>query len=399
MDLNQLTRIINDKNFTQKTFSAYNFGCRVNAAEINLLSQILLNMNYSPFLQRETIATRGRKVRDFNHSESTTTPSVLLVNTCSITKKGEIESLGKIRHLSSQFPDSLIVATGCARLSKVKDLSNVIIFDNPSKEEILSDLNCAYTPQIDDKFSHTHRYLLKIQSGCTQFCSYCTVPYRRQYLWSLPIDKAIDTVNQAIKNGYTEVIITGVNLDQYSHGFSNLLEALLTQTQIKLISFGSIPINCIDDKFLSLLTAFSHRLSTFLHIPIQSGSDKILKLMNRPYDKEKIKSVFSKLKNIPLAPAISNSNSKKASPVKGRWPEAGGVLSFGTDIIVGFPGETEKDLKETYNLCQSIGFSQIHTFKYSSRPNTLAAFYHQKNPKITKEELKSRSQKIRSLVK
>ena len=364
MNLDQLTNTIYHRSFSNKTFSSFNFGCRVNAAETNLLSQLLLNLGYKPIK---------------NNS------SICLVNTCSITKKGETESIGQIKRLSVQYPDSLIIATGCANLSKVKDLKNVITFDNKEKEEITQDLNCAYTPLIKDKFSHTHRYLLKVQSGCTQCCSYCTVPYKRSYLWSLPIEKAVQTVNQAIDNGYTEVIITGVNLDQYTPGFSNLLETLLTQTHISLISFGSIPVNCIDDKFLSLITCHFSRIANFLHIPIQSGSDKILKLMNRPYNKQKVIDIFNKLKKLDL-------------PLLVKGGDLRGGFEFGTDIIVGFPGETEADLQETYDLCQSIDFSKIHTFKFSPRPNTLAKIYHQKYPKITKEELKSRSLKIRSMI-
>ncbi len=370
MDLTKLTKIISQHPSVQKTFEAHNFGCRVNAAEINLLSQIVLGIGFTPLVK----GVQG----GFS-------PGIILVNTCSITKKGDIESIGKIRHLSKQHPDSLIIATGCANLKKIADLPNVITFSNQEKEDILSDLNCAYTPAIKDKFSHTNRYLLKVQSGCTQFCSYCTVPYKRQYLWSLPISKAIQTVQQAIDNGYTELIITGVNLDQYQPGFSTLLESILTQTDIKLISFGSIPINCIDDQFISLLSKYSSRFSPFLHIPIQSGSDKILKLMNRLYNKEQIITAFKKLKQISL--------------VKGRNGEAERDFKFGTDLIVGFPTESEADFQQSYELCQQIGFDKIHTFRYSSRPNTLAAFYHQKNPKIPATELKRRSSLIRSLVK
>ena len=338
-----------------QTFLAINFGCRVNSAETNQWSQTLIDKNFIP-------AT----IYDL--------PSIILVNTCSITKKGDLESLGKVRSLHKTYPDAKIYVTGCANLEKIKSIPNVFIYQNNQKEELLKELQSSYTHQIKDKFSHTNRFLLKIQSGCTQFCSYCIVPFRRPNLWSLEIDQAVKTVQKAIADGYQEIIITGVNLDQYQYGFSNLVEALLTQTDIKLISFGSIPINCIDDKFLSLLSTFNSRLSKFLHIPIQSGSDKILKLMNRPYTTQKIKEITEKLRS-----EIRN-------------------LKLGTDIIVGFPTETETDFQETLNLCQQIGFSKIHTFKYSSRPNTKAKIIHDTNQKISKETLKSRSQQIRKLL-
>jgi threonylcarbamoyladenosine tRNA methylthiotransferase MtaB len=346
-----------------KTFLSISFGCRVNAAETNQWSQLLINQGYVP--------TKNQP------------PNIILINTCSITKKGEKESLNKIKSLRQQYPKSKIYITGCANFNKIENLPHIKLFKNNQKEDLLKKLKSFYSPGIKDKFSHTHRYILKVQSGCTQFCSYCIVPFRRNYLWSLPIKNAINTVKQAVKNGYTEVIITGVNLNQYKPGFSNLIESLLKETDIKLISFGSIPINCIDQKFLNLLSTFNFRLSNFLHIPIQSGSDKILKLMNRPYTIKDIKEKFAKLKKI------------TPCPVKGRVGEG---FRFGTDIIVGFPTETGKDFQETLNLCQKVGFSKIHTFPFSPRPDTKARILFEKSTKISKETLKSRSLQIRSLT-
>jgi len=177
-------------------------------------------------------------------------------------------------------------------------LSNITILNNSQKEKYLEDLNCAYTPQIKDKFSYTHRFLLKIQSGCTAFCTYCTVPQKRPYLWSLPINTAVKTVISAINNGYQEVILTGVNLNQYNPGFSNLLKELLEKTDISLISYGSIPVLCIDNQFIKLLKKYPTRLSNFIHIPLQSGSDKILKSMHRNYTKKVILEKFKLLKKI-----------------------------------------------------------------------------------------------------
>ena len=337
---------------SSKTFLSVNFGCRVNSAETNQWSQTLINQGFLP---------------------TTSNPDLIIINTCSITKKGDLESLGKVRSLHQKYPKSKIYVTGCANLEKIKNIPNIFIYQNNQKEELLKDLKSYYTPQIKDKFSHTHRFLLKIQSGCTQFCSYCIVPFKRPQLWSLKIEDAINTVNTTVQNGYQEIIITGVNIDQYEYNFSDLIKNILEQTDIKLISFGSIPLNCIDEKFISLLKKYPDRISNFLHIPIQSGSDKILKLMNRPYSSKKVIDTFNKLKKLPL--------------------------SFGTDIIVGFPTESDQDFRETLKLCQNIGFSKIHCFRYSSRPSTKAKIIHDANPKISKEILKSRSQQIRNLIK
>jgi threonylcarbamoyladenosine tRNA methylthiotransferase MtaB len=350
MNLAQLREIITKT--SAHTYQAINFGCRANSSEVNQLSQIFI---------------------DFGLSPEEDNPDIFLVNTCAITKKGEYESLYKIKKLAKDFPDSTIIATGCATLSKVNNLKNVITFDNLSKENILKSVRGSYNHQIKDKFSNTQRYVLRVQSGCSVNCTFCIVPTRRPYLESLSIDDAANSVNQAVADGYQEVIITGVNLGQYFPGFSNLIEALLTRTKINLISFGSVPVLCIDDKFLSLFTNYGLRITNFLHIPLQSCSDKILGLMHRPYNQ---KMIIDKIKNCKLK--IKN-------------------LSLGTDIIVGFPGETEGDFQETFDLCQSIGFSKIHTFTYSPRPDTVAREIFLKSPKISKAELSRRSRLIRSL--
>lgn len=338
-----------------KTFLAVNFGCRVNAAETNQFSQILLDSGFTP---------------------SQNNPGIIIINTCSVTKKGEYESLSKIKKLSHDFPNSTIIATGCANLNKLSPSKNLIIINKDN-------LPSSYTHQIKDKFSHTNRYLLKIQSGCTRFCTYCIVPHRRKTLWSLPIDQAITIVNSAIKDDYHEIIITGVNVDEYQYDLSNLVLSLLKNTTIPLISFGSIPLNSINTQFIKLYRQYPHRLSHFLHIPIQSGSDKILKLMRRPYTKKNILKTFNSL--------------KKATPllVKGG---AGGGFEFGTDIIVGFPNETDFNFRQTYNLCQQISFSKIHVFRFSPRPGTQGQKLFDQYPKIPQSIKRLRSQLIHSLI-
>jgi threonylcarbamoyladenosine tRNA methylthiotransferase MtaB len=346
-----LTKLLNTPG--PKTFLAVNFGCRVNAAETNQFSQILIQQGLKPDPKN---------------------PSLILVNTCSITKKANIESLGKIRQLHRQFPKAQIIVTGCAKTATIKNLNRIQFLTNPQKEDILKPLKSGYTPKVKDKFSHTRRFILKIQSGCNHFCSYCVVPYRRPKLWSLPINDAVNTVSQAVANDYQELIITGINLNLYQPGLSNLIAQLLNQTKISLISFGSIPLNCIDDQLISLYLnpKYAKRLSHFLHIPLQSGSTKILKLMNRPYTQKQILNTFDRLKTI-------------------------SDLQFGTDIIVGFPGETDKDFQETQKLCQSIGFYRLHVFKFSPRPGTAATRLYFQKPLLNKEVVRHRSQKLRTI--
>ena len=346
-----LTLIANLKN---KYFLSLFFGCRVNAAESNLISQILINAGLKPISETD------------NH-----VPSLIVVNTCSITQKGENESLRKIKSLNKNYPKAIIVITGCASISALPKNKNFYFLNNIAKKNLLSQNTLTYSPKIKDRLSKYHRYLLNIQIGCNQFCSYCIVPYKRQQLWSLPIKDAITQTKKAIDLGFTEIIITGVNLEKYTPGLTNLTQSLLQKTSAPLISFGSIPLNCINDDFLKLFKKNKSRITNFLHIPLQSGSDKILKLMNRPYTTQKITKTIESCKL-----KIEN-------------------LKLGTDIIVGFPGETEADFQQTYDLCQSIGFSKIHTFRYSPRPGTASSKLSQTVSKKTK---KYRSQLIRNLT-
>ncbi|OGL54341.1 hypothetical protein A3K55_00240, partial [Candidatus Shapirobacteria bacterium RBG_13_44_7] len=316
-----------------------NFGCRVNAAESNQFAQYLLD-----------------------HPSS---KPIIFVNTCAVTQKGEYESLARVRALSQQYPNFQIIVSGCADLSKIAHLPNVTLYHDKDK------LSPIYTPKIKDKFSHSQKYLLKIQSGCTANCSYCIVPQKRPHLWSLPIDQAVDTVNRAIKHNYQHLIITGVNLVQYRYDLNNLLKSLLTQTKIPLISFGSLPLSCINQEFINLITSNRSRFVNFLHIPVQSGSDKILKSMHRPYTQQQIITTFTKLQN------------------RG--------FDFGTDIIVGFPNETDDDFLQTQNLCQLIGFSKIHTFRFSPRPNTEAQELYRQFP-VKPSITNSRAQQIRKFI-
>ncbi len=345
----KLTEITKD--CRSKTFLAINFGCRVNAAETNQLSQLLVNRNFKP--------------TDKN-------PGIIIVNTCAITKKGEKESLQKIRSLKRLWPETTVITTGCADLSSFSNQKNIFILKNKDKQKILEKGGGEYDSKIKDKFSASKKFILKIQSGCDHYCTYCIVPYRRTKLWSLPIKDALATVKNTVKNGYTELILTGVNLDLYRPGLDKLLKNLLEKTDISLVSLGSIPTNSITPNFLNLHQKYPRRLKKFIHVPIQSGSNKILKLMNRPYTKKKIEKTLEKCLKIP-------------------------GLKLGTDIIVGFPGETEKDFQDTASLLKKFPFQKIHTFRFSSRPGTTAEKLLKKYPLIGSEKTRVRGRVVRNL--
>ncbi len=336
-----------------KTFQAINFGCRVNAAETNQLAQILINQDFKPAKSK--------------------TPSLILINTCAVTKKGQKESIRKIKSLSKKHPQTTIIVTGCASLKKIKKLPKVYTFKNTTKQTILKNQK-GYTQKIGDKYSSSKRYILKVQDGCNHFCTYCIVPQKRSNLWSLPITQAINSVDQTVKSGYQEIIITGTNLNLYTPKLEILLKNLLDKTAIPKITFGSIPLNCINSQFINLYKnkSYSSHLSHFLHIPIQSGSTKVLKAMNRPYTRKDIINSFNELRQIK-------------------------ELTFGTDVIVGFPNETKKDFQETLNLCKDINFTKIHVFRYSPRPGTSAKILFDQLPKIKNSEKIHRSRQLRQL--
>jgi threonylcarbamoyladenosine tRNA methylthiotransferase MtaB len=348
---------------TLSTFSTVNFGCRVNAAETNLISQYFLNLGLTP---------------------AALNPDLIFVNTCAITQKGEYESLSRLRRLRALHPNAFIISSGCAGADTTAGASptqhlhtndpdpNLLHLTNLEKEDLLDALHASYTPHVGDKFSRSHRFLLKVQSGCRHHCSYCIVPTRRPYSRFLPISEALHTANTAHQAGYTELILTGVNLLEYTPGFSTLLESLLTHTQIPLFSFGSVALNCLDDKFLGLYERFPTRLSLFLHVPLQSGSDRILKLMGRPYTQKHILETLTKYNS-----SVVN-------------------ISFGTDIIVGFPSETEQDFQDTLTVCQKINFKKIHTFRFSPRPGTKAALLWRQSP-VPPSVVNARSRLIRNL--
>lgn len=336
-----------------KTFLTVSFGCRVNAAETNQLAQIMLDQKYIPW------------------SAGQGTPTVVIVNTCAVTQKAKRQSLQKIRSLQRQYPNATFMLTGCANLQHFTHLPNTTVITNPQKHHQLQ-THQSYTPDIKDKFSRSHKYLLRIQSGCNHFCSYCIVPYRRADVWSLPIPDAVLLTQKAQALGYRELILTGINLDLYQPTLPKLLEALLSQTTIPLISFGSLPPNSLTPKLIKLFATYPTRLKPFFHIPLQSGSNSLLNRMNRPYNRAKILSIIQSIKANLSDPFI------------------------GVDIIVGFPGESNLDFQETVTLLKQVTPDKVHIFPFSPRPGTRAFLLHQQES-VPPQTVKDRIQTLNHL--
>lgn len=225
------------------------------------------------------------------------------------------------------------------------------------------------------KYTQANRALVRIQSGCQQFCSYCLVPYVRGPMINRPAKEVVEKVKQLVKQGMKEIILTGVNLSYWQEGrleLPGLVKKILRNTKIERVRFGSVNLACFDNNFISLFK--NPRVCRHVHLPIQSGSDKTLKKMKRPYQLVDVKRVVKRLRKI-----------------RG--------MSVTTDVMVGFPGETRKDFEESLKNIEMIGFGKLHVFAYSKRPGTLVAKMIGKKgwEEIDKKTKRARSQKMRAL--
>ena len=214
------------------------------------------------------------------------------------------------------------------------------------------------------RFNQTRAYV-KIEDGCNNFCSYCVIPYVRGEIRSKPLKEVIDEVKELVKQGYKEIVLTGIHTGHYGAdinvSFASLLEKLVVIPNLERLRISSIEITELNDEVLSLLRKYNVLVDHF-HIPLQSGCDATLKRMNRKYDTNYF---IDKVKKI-----------RKIRP----------NISLTTDVIVGFPGETEEEFMETLNTIKKINFSKIHVFPYSVRKKTKAASMPNQIDEKTKKE-------------
>lgn len=320
------------------------YGCKVNQAESQKWERILRQ--------------RGYEVVD--------NPEIAdcwIVNTCAVTQKAEIQSRQIINKAKKASIKAFI--TGCyVNLVHPKDEKNLKFFLNNEKDNIIN-----YFKKIDEVPDLTlsrHRAVVKIQDGCNQYCSYCIVPYLRGNPRSYKIEEILNEIKNYEIAGIKEIVLSGINIGLYGIDFQNrlnlnaLIKSILKETTVPRLRLTSIEINNINDEFLEVIS--DKRLCKHLHIPLQHGSDRILKLMNRPYN--------------------SKDFIKKIEKIFNYYPE----ISIGTDVIVGFPTETDKDFGETLKLIKDIDFSYIHVFTYSKRPYTLASQISEQIPENIKKE-------------
>ena len=224
-----------------------------------------------------------------------------------------------------------------------KNHERIILFDN-SKEDVFEDMEIK-------KYEHHHRAFIKIEDGCNNFCSYCIIPYVRGRVRSKDFNKCIIEVNDLALSGHKEIVLSGIHTGQYNSDnkrLADLISEISKVDQIKRIRLSSVEIVELDDKMMDIIKN-NKKFVSHLHIPLQAGCDKTLKAMNRRYDLEYF--------------------TDKVNTIRSLRPN----ISLTTDVIVGFPGETEEDFEDTLNYCKQIGFAKIHVFPYSDRNGTVAS--------------------------
>lgn len=323
-------------------------------------------------------------------------PDVYIVNTCAVTNLGERKSRQSIRRAVSNDPKPVVVVTGCyaqtssAEIAGITGVNLVVGMAERSKIVQLVEEYCQNLQNrirvsdigleeswvelpVSHSIEHT-RSTLKVQEGCDQFCTYCIVPFARGRIRSLPIVKAVNEFHGIVASGYREIVLTGIHLGAYGKDLGLTLTDLLIEI-LKIegdyrIRLGSIEPNDLDDKLIELIMN-SDRICKYLHIPLQSGSDHVLELMNRHYSLKYYQALLNKLRS--------------GNP----------LIAIGTDLIVGFPGETEQDFIETCHFVEEQAFSRIHVFRFSPRKGTLAATFPGRVPSQVQE---ARSKKIQGIA-
>lgn len=368
----------------QKTFYSYSFGCRVNQAEKEALDRQLMNLGY-----------------EFDEQK----PELYIINTCSVTHKAEREAKQMIYQVRKKHPETRIVVMGCAATNWIKTKTTVdgvdMMIDNQSKEyvasliqkrlnnkdvladqglssaEITHNAHKSFTYQ--DKFLGSKRVIIKIQDGCQRFCTYCIVPYLRGLPKSIPIQTIVDTINN-LEGELQEVVLTAINTEAYGYdtkteNFNDLLKAVLEKTNSPRMSFGSIHPWSINDEFFQLYEEYknSKRFVHFFHIPLQSGSNKMLGLMKRNYTREEFVEKLHKIADMnPFA-------------------------FIGTDVIVGFLEENDKDFQDTYDFMANTPISKFHVFRYSERQHTAASYLGKRLSEPDVETKKKRAKALTDL--
>jgi threonylcarbamoyladenosine tRNA methylthiotransferase MtaB len=326
-----------------KKYYIHTLGCKVNQYESQLISEKFRKDN-------------------FEYAQKPEEADIIIFNSCTVTTDADKKCEYFLRKVKKMPNRPKIMLTGCAAKNKNIDIKNLF----PNIEIITDKTKLFIEPQKQtvSGFDRHSRAFLKIQDGCKSFCSYCVVPYVRNTLWSKPENEVLSEIKNLVKSGYSEIVLTGIHTGEYDGGLSDLLEKIIKIPLDFRVRISSVGLNDIDDKFIKLIETNTEKICQHLHIPLQSGSDEILKQMNRNYSTKEFKKKVNKIMQI--------------------LPD----LALTTDIITGFPGETEKHHKETCDFIKQILFARFHIFRYSDRQGTKASTFENK---VSINEIKNRS--------
>lgn len=361
-----------------KKAALHNLGCKVNAYETEAMQHLLEEAGYEivPFTQKA---------------------DVYVINTCSVTNMADRKSRQMLHKAKKNNPDSIVVAAGCyvqtSEKEVLNDLSVDIVIGNDRKHDLVrlleeysldsvndtvDDINDGKHDFeelfIDQTKEHT-RAFIKVQDGCNQFCSYCIIPYARGRVRSRRFENVIAEVERLAANGFKEVVLTGIHLSSYgvdfeeATGLLELIQAVNAVKGIERIRLGSLEPKIVTEHFASELSKLD-KICPHFHLSLQSGCDATLKRMNRKYTTKEYDRGCELLRKYFVHPAIT------------------------TDVIVGFPGETEEEFEQTKAYLEHIHFYEMHIFKYSKRKGTRAAVM----PDQIDEQIKAaRSEKLIAL--
>ncbi len=361
-----------------KKAALHNLGCKVNAYETEAMQHLLEEAGYEivPFTQKA---------------------DVYVINTCSVTNMADRKSRQMLHKAKKNNPDSIVVATGCyvqtSEKEVLNDLSVDMVIGNDRKHDLVSLLEEYSLDSVNDTVDdindgkhdfeelfidqtkeHT-RAFIKVQDGCNQFCSYCIIPYARGRVRSRRFENVIAEVERLAANGFKEVVLTGIHLSSYgvdfeeATGLLELIQAVNAVKGIERIRLGSLEPKIVTEHFASELSKLD-KICPHFHLSLQSGCDATLKRMNRKYTTKEYERGCELLRKYFVHPAIT------------------------TDVIVGFPGETEEEFEQTKAYLERIHFYEMHIFKYSKRKGTRAAVM----PDQIDEQIKAaRSEKLIAL--
>ena len=351
----------------KKTVSFYTLGCKVNQYETNAMEQQFIKNNYKIV-------------------ENTQKADIYVINTCTVTNMAERKSRQMLRRVKEINPSAVLVVCGCYAQVAKNELEQIpeidIILGINEKNEIVQIVENymekmaeqdkrSQEAEIDDvskqkefldfgdvTYTEKNRAVVKVQDGCNMFCSYCIIPYARGRIRSRKIESVVSEIEKIAKEGIKEVVITGIHVASYGKDFDNentskkirlidLLEAINKIDGIDRIRLSSLEPTIVDEEFATRLSKLD-KICDHFHLSLQSGCDETLKRMNRKYTTQIYRDAVATLRKY--------------------YPEA----SFTTDVIVGFPGETDEEFAKTYEFLKEIDFYRLHVFKYSPRRGTVA---------------------------